>query len=296
MCSQRSLGEKLRALAIQLAEDLDDDLVLGFPFGPQVLALRPDDPQAFRAWAATTTGRVPVSLRYAPGRPHGEWAVRPTVEPSGRRIVLRFGTPPALAEWIFAPGRESPERLDEVKSGLLSSITIYQDGRPIELRLDVDLGSVGEPVPRDGMLTKLQEERLDRDLAWEPEEEEPDDHAQRWTAAAVTRFVDLLGQRDPSRLAVLLFAVAHGDWISRAHIYELMEYEPRRKLSGFTKPFEGVRTRLVAEDLLGVDTPKPIAARYHGADGWALGLDVDREFGKVLRRNLPELLFDPDDE
>jgi hypothetical protein len=101
--------------------------------------------------------------------------------------------------------------------------------------------------------------------------------------------LDLLRQRDPDRLAVLLYAASHDDWISRAHIYELMDFDPYRKMAGFTKPFDGVRRKLVEEDLLETDIANPMVPRYPDRGGWALGLDLDPEMGRTLRRKFPSL-------
>lgn len=281
---------ELLHLARRLADSIDEDLVLGFPAGPQVLALKPDDAQAFREWARAASGIVPMRLRYAPGRPHGEWIALPASEPLGRRLALRFGTPPALAEWLFALEGETLRRLDDVKRGLLSTVTIYQSGRPIVLQLDVNARWGSQADSRDVVLSQLKEERLDSGLAWEPDEIETGEAAGNWSLEAAGRYVDVLRQRDPSRLDVLLYAAAHGDWVSRAHIYELMDFDPQRKMTGFTKPFEGVRKKLVEERLLDASTPNPVAPRYPEQDGWALGLDLDREFGRTLRKQLPSLL------
>jgi hypothetical protein len=282
---------ELRAFAQDLAASIDDDLVLGFPAGPQVLALRPDDAQAFREWAEGTSGIIPMRLRYAPGRPHGEWILLPATEPKGGRLVLRFGTPPALAEWLFAPEGKTRRRLDKVKRGLLSTITIYQGGRRVVLQLDLDWSSRSDS--REVVLSQLQEELLDRDLAWEPDEEAIGGASRTWTHEAAGNYVDLLRQRDPSRLKVLLHAAANGDWISRAHIYELMDFDPQRKMTGFTKPFETIRKTLVVEGLLRASVSNPVVPRYPERGGWALGLDLDPELGRTLRMQLP-LLLEPE--
>lgn len=281
---------ELLNLSIILAGSIDSDLVLGFPAGPQVLGLRPDDADAFHEWAAGTTGVVSMRLRYAPGRPHGQWIVMPASDPPERRLVLRFGTPPALAEWLFASERGSRRRIDDVERSLLSTITIYQNGRPVVLQLDMDSQWFIPSDSRDDFLARLQEERLDRDVAWEPEEEGVSGAYETWSFEAASRYVDLLRQRDPARLGVLLYAAAHGDWISRAHIYEIMEFEPQRKMTSFTKPLEGARKKLVDEGLLSASASNPMTAEYLDRYGWALGLDLDPDLSRTLRQRLPWLL------
>lgn len=286
----------LLTLADDLAVSIEDDLVLGFPAGPQVLALRPDDAEAFREWVSDMSGIVPVRLRYAPGRPHGEWIVLPAAGPKDRRLVLRFGTPPALAEWLFAPEGETRRRLNDVKRGLLSTITIYQGGRPVVMELDVHATWASHADSRDVVLSQLQEDRLDDDLAWDSEEKEAAGESEIWSFEAAARYVVLLRHRDSARLDVLLHAAAHGDWISRGHIYELMNFEPQRKMTGFTKPFDGVRKRLVDEGLLDASVSNPVVPRYPERDGWALGLDLDVELGRTLRTQLSWLLEQDDVE
>jgi hypothetical protein len=289
---------ELQSLAESLATSIDDDLVLGFPTGPQVLALRPDDAQAFRRWATSTrtSDIVPMRLRYAPGRAHGEWIVLPALEPLGRRVVLRFGTPPALAEWLFAPEGDPRLRLNDAKRGLLSTITIYQDGRPVVLQLDLDARQASPTEPRDVVLAQLQKERLAPEFAWESEEDEAPEAAGYWSVEAAERYVELLGQRDPSRLDVLLYAAAHHDWISRAHVYELMEFDPQRKMTGFTKPYDGVRRVLAEEGLLDERAGNPVTPQYPERDGWARGLELDPQLGRILRKHLSWLLEPRDPE
>lgn len=281
---------QLDELAYDLASSIDGDLVLGFPPGPQVLVLRPDDARAFREWSAAMAGGiVSVGLRYAPGRPQGEWVVVP-IEPAGRWLVLRFGTPPALAEWLFGSGGDRRRRLDDVKRGLLSTITIYQGGRPVILEVDSAAGRASEVASREEVLTQMQEELLDRDLAFAPEEETVGQAWGGWSVEAASTFVDALRLRDPARLAVLFHAANHRDWVSRAHIYELMGFDPKRKMTGFTKPFEGIRRMLVEDRLLAPDSPNVFVPRYPDRGGWALGLDLDPDFGNTLRTQLPWLL------
>lgn len=281
--------DELSEMAFELAGSIDGDLVLGFPAGPQVLALRPDDASAFREWSATATGGVvPVRLRYAPGRPHGEWVLMPMTEPMGRQVVLRFGTPPALAEWLFASEGDERRRLDDVKRGLLSTITIYQGGRPVVLEMDGAAGWAGKAGSRKEVVMQMQDELLDRDLAWEPEERQV---ADAWSIEAASGFVDALRLRDPARLDVLLYAAGHRNWISRAHIYELMDFDPKRKMTGFTKPFEGIRRMLIEAGLLDPSSPNVFVPRYPERSGWALGLDLDPDLGSTLRTQLP-WLFD----
>jgi hypothetical protein len=280
---------KLKVLSDILAASIDDDIVLGFPTGPQVLALRPDDGRAFREWAGRISGVVPMRLRYAPGWPHGEWTILPAEATGARRIVLRFGTPPAFADWLFARDGETAQRLDELGRGLLSTITIYESGRSLLLQLDLDTPRLGEPISREVALSQLQEERLDYELAWRSN----DEHgpiSEPWPREAALRFVDLLAHRDPLRLEVLLYAAAHDDWISRAHVYDLMKYDVERKMTGFTKPFEGVRAKVVAEGLLDDNVPSPLVARYSDSSGWAVGLDLHAGLGSTLRGQFPLIL------
>ncbi|MEU4396835.1 hypothetical protein [Kribbella sp. NPDC023855] len=277
---------ELRVLADELAAAIDDDLVFGFPVGAQVLALKPDNAQVFRNWAEHASGVVPMRLRYAPGRPHGEWVLVPQSELTVQRIVLRFGTPPALAEWLFTSEAETGRRLNAMKRGLLSTITIYQNGRRVVLELDLDWSR--DSVPGGAVLPRLQEELVDHDLAWKPDDEALAG-SRAWSSGAARRFVDLLRQRDPARHDVLLYAASHDDWVSRAHVYELMDFDPERKLTSFTKPFDSVLRTLVEEQLLSAAVTNPIVARYDGGT-WALGFDLDPDLGRTLRTKLPYLL------
>ncbi|WP_394613618.1 restriction endonuclease [Lentzea sp. JNUCC 0626] len=123
----------------QLAEITEDlggwesgRLLLGFPAAPFVLALRPDDPAAFSDYVREHGPDVPVHIEFARRREvTGDWVIVPAREPSA--FTLRFALPELLEDWLLGDERAAALRARDVKSGLFSSIAVFQDGRVIRL-------------------------------------------------------------------------------------------------------------------------------------------------------------------
>ncbi|MEU0265666.1 hypothetical protein [Nocardioides sp. NPDC006303] len=286
----------LEALAQALARSIEGSLVLGFPSGPQVLALKPDDPRRFATWTRDARPVVPMELRYAPGRrQQGEWALLPSHDPWGRSLVLRFATPPALAEWLFALDSDERDRLNRAKQGVLSSITIFVDGRTIRLELDTETRVRKDTGYGEEPLQELQYERRAPDLSVEEPEAPPIEIESPWNPDVAAAYVNLLRQRHDGPWAdLLLYAAAHRDHVPRGAVYDIMGFEPQRKMNGITKPFDTACKRMAALGRLPRGVPNPFKARYPQASGWALGLDLDAALGHALRHAMPDDLDDLD--
>lgn len=282
--------DALEALAAALARSIDGSLVLGFPSGPQVLALKPDDPRTFAAWTRDAGPVVPMQLRYAPGRRRqGEWALLPSHHPYGRSLVLRFATPPALAEWLFARDSDERDRLYRAKQGVLSSITIFVDGRTIRLELDTEARVHRDIGYGETSLQDLQRALTESNLSVEEPEDPPIEAESPWTPDVALAYVNLLRQRQDGPWAnLLLYAAAHSDHVPRDAVYDIMGFEPQRKMNGITKPFDTACKRMAALGRLPRGVPNPFTARYPQASGWALGLDLDAALGHALRHAMPD--------
>lgn len=82
--SERLPTGELSRIAAGLSEELTDKLVLGFPQGPFILVLQPDDPDAFDAFLNESVAEIEVDIRYGSGT--GRWPeCMPGAGTSGRR-------------------------------------------------------------------------------------------------------------------------------------------------------------------------------------------------------------------
>ena len=127
-------ADDLSLIAAGLSEELTDKLVLGFPQGPFILVLQPDDPKAFDVFLNESNGDINVEIRYASGTgTGGEWAIVP--QPRREELTVRFGIPPLLESWLLTEDDVDRERVRLAKKMLFSSIAVFHhDNRLTQLR------------------------------------------------------------------------------------------------------------------------------------------------------------------
>lgn len=287
-------ADPLLDLASALAESATGDMVLGFPAGPFVLVLRPDDATTFRDWVARAPDRVLAQVRSTTTGPEGDWVLLVDALRDEGPVVLRFSTPDAVTDWLFSSGDRRDTRLSELESGLLSSIVIYQDGRSVTLDLDLnaDEEEAIETWTTDERMAQRRRLRVDQRFT-----RVPDELLRGWTEGAAWQFLEALLREDPGRTSVLLTALDDADgWVSRDAVYRHMEYESDRSIRGYTKPYNRHRDTLVAQGLLVPGLPPPLSAEYPDPGGWAAGFRLDRGLARALRSALGGSPFDEDEE
>lgn len=131
----------LAALAHTLHAHQQTQLLLGFPPAPFVLALRAEDKSAFRAFAAKRASH-PVRIRRVGGE-GGEWLASPVEDENAYQLA--FTMPEQVEEWITANEDERITRTRQIKTDLLSAITIYDEdehGEQLVYRLRYTPGSL----------------------------------------------------------------------------------------------------------------------------------------------------------
>lgn len=102
-------------------------LLLGFPQGPFVLVLQPDDPEAFDEFLATSESPINVDIRFASNDSGatGEWVLLPE---NNSDLTVRFGVPPLLEAWLLTEHGVDVNRVEAVKKRLLPHITVFHHG------------------------------------------------------------------------------------------------------------------------------------------------------------------------
>lgn len=276
----RMASDPLLDLASALANAAVGDMVLGFPVGPFVLVLRPDDAGMFREWFDAAPDRTFAQVRSTAAGPGGDWVLLLDGHDGGP-VVLRFSTPDAVTDWLFSSATRRDARWSELGSGLLSSLVIYQGGRPITLELDLD------PEEEEAIETWTTEERMARrrhervDPRFTVERQEI---SSGWTEEAAWQFFEVLLREDPSRTSVLVAALDDPNgWVPRETVYQLMGYEPDRSLRRYTVPYVRHRDALVTQGLLVEGLPAPLAAEYPEPGGWTAGFRLDQGLARALR-------------
>jgi hypothetical protein len=119
-------SDGLARIAADLDEELTDKLLLGFPNGPFILVLLPDDPEAFEDFLTESTSEIDVDIRYGGSAGgSGEWVILPY--PRREELVVRFGIPPLLEAWLLAEDDIDRERVRLAKETFFSSITLFHN-------------------------------------------------------------------------------------------------------------------------------------------------------------------------
>ena len=124
----------LREIAVALHDELQSRLIFGFPQGSFVLVLQPDNPEKFEEFLANSQAQVDVDIKFASGDfgKTGEWAIVPDGQ---RDLILRFGLPPLLEEWLLTGPGTDLDRVEQVKNYLLPHITVFHHhNRILQLR------------------------------------------------------------------------------------------------------------------------------------------------------------------
>ena len=129
---QQLPAEPLARIAGNLAEATIGDLLLGFPAAPFVLALRPDDPATLPEYVARHGPDVRVNIEFATRREvTGDWVIVPA--DGSRSFQLRFALPALLEDWLLRDDGAATLRARDVKTDLLSSIAMIQNGHLVRL-------------------------------------------------------------------------------------------------------------------------------------------------------------------
>jgi hypothetical protein len=285
--------ERLATIAAELAEDLDDELILGFPQAPFVLALQPDDPDAVAAFLDAAGPTVDVRIGFArDDDASGDWIIRPDDGPDD--VVLRFGVPPMLESWLLAVDDEARSRAVTLKSSLLSTISVFRGDRVTQLtfipapRPVVDVRTyaaddstplrrameIADPPPRE-------RRRRKDDILYESRTV-PEAVADVWTEDGVRELMRRLDTQRPVQAAVIRTAVNQDGSASRRIVYELGRYGATRTLRGFTRPINRITAQLQREGLV-AEGVAPALRPWYPRPGPAQRFDVAPEIVDIIR-------------
>ena len=109
-----------------------------------------------------------------------------------------------------------------------------------------------------------------------------DGRMEPWSADSYESLLARLEQTNNTTQAdVLREAAVNGKgFVSRARVYEIGDYEPTRRLTGFTKPVVGCTRDLVASGDIPAGLEVALRARYNGP-GRAIGFGVARPIAEI---------------
>lgn len=174
----RSQLSRLVPHLVALAQRHDRSLLIGYPDGQLVLALRPDRTDALdhylRTHARVSAGGavVPVRLVFSPaggpgraseGEAPGDWVVEPTEHPGAFR--LRIGLPEGFETGLLTTDGASPR--PGWRDG---SITVHRRGVAYRLVYELEVTEEG----RGGQARALRARRIDRSVAITSEALQPE--------------------------------------------------------------------------------------------------------------------------
>lgn len=257
-----------------------EGLLLGFPRAPFVLALIPDSMEAFEAYVAEYGPDLRVQIGFDdPDGVSGDWAITPAGDPSGFR--LRFGLPGVLEQWLLLAQKTDIERADVNATELLSDISLFVEDRLIRLIFAPVLspeGPASSCALSDVATTASDDSYLRRTLRAAPRtphDVSPDapvtiafareQDLRDWSVESVRALMLRLDQANWRQAEVIREAARRGGELDRDSVYELARFRPDRTLRGFTKPVRRIAGELMAEGLVSLTAPDPLAARYdHG--------------------------------
>ncbi|MCK9878447.1 restriction endonuclease [Frankia sp. Ag45/Mut15] len=127
--------DRLESLAAELSGRLGENLVFAFPSAPFVLALRPFDLSALDTYVARNGSEVNVNILFVTRRQvTGDWMIVPA--DGSRFFQLQFSLPALLEDWLLHDERTAARRARGIKTKLLSSISLFRNGRLIRLQYE----------------------------------------------------------------------------------------------------------------------------------------------------------------
>jgi hypothetical protein len=280
----------LAGIAAGLEEELTDELVLGFPQGPFILVLQPDNPDLFDAFLNESAAEINVNIRYSSGTGvGGEWVIVP--QPRREDLAVRFGVPPLLESWLLAEDDVDRERVRLAKKMFFSSIAVFHHGnrltqlryRKVSRRARTADEVFAEPVPA------LRQELAEPSLAFKGRPEQVDaveDEAAstgrgEWTIEGLTELMRRLEQERPLQADVIRAAAQKRGRITRRQVYRLAGYDSNRSLRGFTRPSNRITRQLQQEGIVARGADFPLRAVF-GQGGQATHFVVPPELVRLL--------------
>jgi len=130
---RRLPGGRLASIAAELAGQMSGDLVFAFPSAPFVLALRPDNLDAFDDYVERHGTELSVNIRFVTRRDvTGDWVIVPA--DGLPNFQLQFSLPALLEDWLLHDERAAAQRARNIKTKLLSSIALFREGRLIRMQ------------------------------------------------------------------------------------------------------------------------------------------------------------------
>jgi hypothetical protein len=278
--------KELRAIGEKIKEELEGKLILGFPQGPFVLVLQPDQLETFDEFLAGSASWVDADIKFASkDGVVGEWAIVPRSNPEA---IARFGVPPLLEAWLLTDGMIDHDRVEQVKAELLSHIAVFHHGNNLTqfryrkspvAQSDVDIfDPAGSKLRRQfadadiAYWTRPQKQHHSDAVAGSPRESTMEDRFvpdifhvaigwpeyRAWTFDSASELLQRLsGRRLSWQIEVIQEAAAAGGWLSRGRILELSGNE-NPNLRNLVRPINDIVFRLKEEEIVEANVIPPL--------------------------------------
>jgi len=283
--------DRLRAIAEQAAERVDNQLYVGFATnGPFIVFLQPDDPGEAETFltdqlVVRPTQRNTTLAQSGHSTEAGEWLV--TTDSQERPVTLRLAIPPGLAPWIVA----EPTLGEDGDAGVpIAAGSRPRRDRSLMIAVDNNLAEVTfQPVPATEHARDESDEQSTSpwrrpDLTYRDEVVEDEPSRPRWSLGAFEQLLRYLQQETGMQAEIIKYAAKHRGRISRGEVYEVAGFPPSRSLRGFTRPARRITRQLIRQGLVSPDAPWPLHTQYAGSSVQATHFLVPAEFIDYIHR------------
>jgi hypothetical protein len=291
-------AQGLTGIGDELAGSLADKLILGFPHGPFILVLQPDDPLAFEQFLNRAPGEVPVRIRYASrtGGISGEWAIEVRKRDE---LVVRFGVPPLLEAWLLAAGEDETERARLAKQTLFSNIAVFHHGnRLTRLRYmkSERIAAASTEAFSEAVPSPLRRELADPKLAFTPDRRERRLSRERmadrpahphWTRDGIKALLSRLDHGGYYHAEVIRAAARQRGSVSREQVYEIASLPQSQTLNGFYAPINRVMRELQHQGIV-LQGVGPVLRTRHGPSGRATRFEIPPEVLRLINVGLAD--------
>lgn len=252
-----------------------DDILLGFVDAPFVLALRPQDSDAFREHVADRHQPISVHIGYDERGPAGgDWVIQDSRDPNAFRLT--FPLPGVLEELLLAaPPEEQVRMAVSAKNLLMSTITVFLDGRPVALTYERVPTARAQAVAENAkQMTDLRRELRPlpgtRPTVLEDEEMTVVEPSEPWEPPAIEELLRRLESGGYIQGQLIREAARLGGSIPRSRVYEIADFDSERTLRGLARPSNRIRAQMVDEGML------PPGAKYPFEAAYARGVQASR--------------------
>ncbi|MEV1111251.1 hypothetical protein AB0I95_21840 [Micromonospora sp. NPDC049751] len=265
------------AAALQ-APETGEELILGFPAAPFILAMHPDSMEDFEAFIAEYGSYIPVDIGFGREGARGDWTITPIADPDAFR--LSFGLPGALETWLLSVPEQERRRAADARQLLLPTISLFLEDRLVQLRYqpvqapprppseeDVEDGAGTDAADTSFLRRNLparprQWERPEVPIVIEDQAERMPSEIRGWSVRTAEELMTVLDDSYPMLAALIRTAARQRGRLEREQVYEIADFPPDRTLRGLPRPTNRITASLIEQGRLPEEVEYPFQTGY----------------------------------